>query len=101
MKLGVKIAFCIKPELNFISVGTKKEIAARHAVSEVTYLKWSNYKEATSLKNLKKYGFEDKWIEPVIWYTKEREVVRFKNAKTCIEKQLIKDYLEDKNETEN
>jgi hypothetical protein len=99
MKLGIKVAFCIKPELNFVSIGTKKEVAARHNLSEARYLKWSSYKEATSLKSLKKYGFDDQWIEPVLWYTKEREVVRFKNAKTCIEKELIKEYEESKNET--
>ena len=99
MKLGIKVAYCVKSEFNFISVGTKKEIAATHGISEVTYSKWSNYKEATTLKNLKKYGFEDKWIEPVLWYTKEREVVRFKNAKTIIEKELVKDFEEENNES--
>jgi hypothetical protein len=47
-----------------------------------------------SYKTIKKNGFEDKFIEPVLWYAKEKRVVRFKDAKTEIEKQIIKIYEE-------
>jgi predicted transcriptional regulator len=88
------IAYCINKDLNFISIWSKREIARDHGISEVTFANWSNYKIATNYKTLKKYDFEDKWIEAVIWYPSEKKVVRFKDAKKKEEKELIKIFKE-------
>ena len=91
---GIKIKYCINEKLCFISVQTKTQIARNYNMSPVMFGYLTNFIEPVSYDTIKKYGFEDKFIEPVLWYTKEKRVVRFKDATTEIEKQIIKIYEE-------
>jgi hypothetical protein len=91
---NIKIAYCLNETFQFRHVNSKRQVAQMYGMKYANYFKISNYKEPASFETIKKYGFEDKYIEPVLWYTKEKRVVRFKDATTEIEKQIIKIYEE-------
>jgi hypothetical protein len=83
-----------------VTIQSKKEMAKKYKMTIGFYGKITSYHTASSYKLLKNYGFEDKYIEPVIWYPKEKKVVRFKDAKKEHEIELIKLFKEN-NETTN
>ncbi len=97
----IKIKYCINEKIWVASNENKTQLAKKYRLSRQYFSELINFKRTMSYKTIKKNGFEDKFIEPVLWYAKEKRVVRFKDAKTEIEKQIIKIYEESKNETEN
>jgi hypothetical protein len=90
----IKIKFCLNESFKFRHVNNKKEVAEMYNVRYYTFLDITTYKKGLEYETIKNYGFEEKYIEPVLWYEDEKRVVRFKDATTEIEKQIIKIYEE-------